>query len=95
MSDPSPPAQERADLTPPRTHLGWAVAVTAVCFLPLGLVAVYYGLRTGRALREGRDEDARRGSVTARRWIIATVIVGLLTWLLLTAAVLLLGAFSG
>jgi hypothetical protein len=94
MSDPSPPAQERADLIPPRAYLGWGLVTTVLCFLPLGLVALYYGFRTNRAMLEGREEDARRASATTRRWLIATIVIGLLTWLLLALAVLLLGAFS-
>ena len=65
-----------------------------LCFLPLGLIALYYGFRTNRAMLDGRDEDARRSSRTTRRWLIATTVVGLLSWLLIGAAVLLLGAFS-
>ena len=78
----------------PRTYLGWGVASTALCFLPLGLIAVIYGLRTGRALAEDRLDDARRSSRTARRWVVVTIIVGLLVDLLLVGAMLLLGAFS-
>lgn len=95
MSDPSPPAESRADQQPPRDHLGWALAATVLCFLPLGLVAVYFGLRTNRAVAEGRMEDAGRDSRWTRRWLIATVVVGVLVWATLALAVLLLGAFSG
>lgn len=95
MSDPSPPAESRADQQPPRDHLGWALAATVLCFLPLGLVAVYFGLRANRAVAEGRLEDAGRDSRRTRRWLIATVVVGVLVWAVLALAILLLGAFSG
>ena len=95
MSDPSPPAESRADPRPPRDHLGWALAATVLCFLPLGLVAVYFGLRSNRALAEGRIDDADRDSRRTRRWLIATLVVGLLVWATLTLSILLLGAFSG
>ena len=95
MSDPSPPAESRADPRPPRDHLAWALAATVLCFLPLGLVAVYFGLRTNRALAEGRIDDADRDSRRTRRWLIATLVVGLLVWATLTLSILLLGAFSG
>lgn len=78
----------------PATHLGWAVAATALCFLPLGLVAVYYGLRTGRAVDQGRLDDAQRDSRRGRRWLIATIVVGLVLYAFLSAVLLLLGAFS-
>jgi hypothetical protein len=78
----------------PRTYLGWGVATTVLCFVPLGLIAVIYGLRTSRALATGRVDDARRSSRVARRWVVATIIVGVLVDLVLVAALLLLGAFS-
>ena len=95
MSDPSPPAESQADQQPPRDHLGWALAATVLCFLPLGLVAIYFGLRSNRAVAEGRLADAARDSRRTRRWLIATVVVGVLVWATLALSILLLGAFSG
>ena len=60
MSDASPPAESRADSRPPRSYLGWGLAATVLCFLPLGLVTLYYGFRTNRAVLDGRLEDASR-----------------------------------
>lgn len=93
--DPHPLAPEvSTGEEPVRTHLGWAAAVTALCFLPLGLIAVVYSLRSARALEAGDELTARRSARVARRWILATVIVGLLVDLGLLAVLLLLGAFS-
>lgn len=93
--DPHPLAPEvSTGEEPVRTHLGWAAAVTALCFLPLGLVAVAYSLRSSRALQAGDEPAARRSAVVARRWILATVAVGLVVDLGLLAVLLLLGAFS-
>ena len=36
-----------------------------------------------------------RRSRRTRRWLIATVVVGLLAWATVTLSILLLGAFSG
>lgn len=79
---------------PVRTHLGWAAAVTALCFLPLGLVAVVYSLRSSRALEAGEEPKARKAARVARRWILTTVIVGVIVDGGLLAVLLLLGAFS-
>lgn len=84
--DPAEPA--------PRTYLAWALAATMLCFLPLGLVAVYYGLRVNRAVGEGRLADARHDSVIARGWLWAAIVIGLLVWTFLAVAFALLGAFS-
>lgn len=93
--DPHPLAPEvSTGEEPVRTHLGWAAAVTALCFLPLGLVAVAYSLRSARALQAGDEPTARRSARVARRWILTTVIVGVIVDVGLLAVLLLLGAFS-
>jgi hypothetical protein len=79
---------------PIRTHLGWAVASAVLCFLPTGVVAVLYGLRTQRAVADGRLDAAARASRTGKRWLVATVVVGLLTYAFLSVVFVLLGAFS-
>jgi len=87
---PDPPAgQGRV-----RTHLGWAALVTAVCFLPLGIVAVAYSLASARALGAGDEARARRRARVALRWIVVTVVVGLVVDVALVAVFALLGAFS-
>ncbi len=94
MPDPSPPAEAPAATTTPRAYLGWSLFATVACFLPVGLVAVFFGLRTNRALLDGRPADAARNSRRARRWLIATIVIGVLIYLVLGAGLVLLGAFS-
>ncbi len=94
MSQASPSDDSGHSAGAPRTYLGWAVAATVLCFLPLGLVALFFGLRTSSAVADGRLDDAVRSSRRARRWIVATVIVGGLTYLAIVGSLLLLGAFS-
>ncbi|HAN71864.1 MAG TPA: hypothetical protein DCQ36_09820, partial [Actinobacteria bacterium] len=79
---------------PVRTNLGWAVLVSILCFLPLGLVAVVYGLRSRRALGAGDPGGARALGRVARRWVIGTLVVGVLIDAALVAVLALLGAFS-
>ncbi len=76
------------------THLGWAVASAMLCFLPLGLVAVAYAVSAHNAVARGESERAVRQARRAKRWLIATVVVGILLDLFLVAVFLLLGAFS-
>lgn len=94
MSDPSPPAESRADAHPPRAYLGWGIAATVLCFLPLGLVTLYYGFRTNRAILAGRTPEAIHESHVTRGWLVATIVVGLLVYVFLAAVLALLGAFS-
>ncbi len=84
--DPAPP------IVRVRTHLLWAVLVSALCFLPIGLIAVVYGLRASRALTVGEADRARRLARVARRWIIVTVVVGVLLDAALIAVFAALGA---
>lgn len=93
--DPHPLSPEPAPVAEPvRTHLGWAVAVSALCFLPLGLVAVVYSLRAARAVELGDADRGRRLGRVAGRWILGTAVVGVLLDLLLLAVFALLGAAS-
>jgi hypothetical protein len=87
---PDPPL----DGEPVRTNLCWAVLVSILCFLPLGLVAVVYGLRSSRSLAAGDPGRARALGRVARRWVIVTLVVGLLFNAALAALLALLGAFS-
>ncbi len=77
----------------PPTYLGWAVAVTALCFLPFGLVGAFYGWRSAKAADIGDGPMAERYSKVARRWIITAVVCGLLVDLVIVGALGLLGAF--
>ena len=89
--------QPATDLNPqheaPPTYLGWAIGVTAFCFLPFGLVAVYLGWRSAKATGNGDLARAERSSKAARCWLIAAVVVGVLLDLVIVAALGLLGAF--
>jgi hypothetical protein len=92
MSDPSPSA--KVPQHPPRAYLGWGLFATVACFLPLGLIALYFGLRTSRAIAEDRLDDAIHGSHVTRRWLVATIVVGLVIYAVITIVFILLGAFS-
>ncbi len=94
MSDASPPAESSVDAHPPRAYLGWGLATTVLCFVPTGLVALLYGFRTNRALMDGRVEDAISLSVVTRRWLYATVALGVLLDIVLAAVIVMMGAFS-
>lgn len=75
-----------------RSWLWPSVASAVLCFLPLGLIAVYFGLRSQSAQASGDHARSASAARVARRWFFATVIVGLLVELGILAALLLLGA---
>ena len=83
--------------TPERTvstHLGWAVASAMLCFLPLGIIAVLYAVSANRAVGVGDLERAQRKAKVAKRWVVVTIVIGVLLDLALLAGFVLLGAFS-
>lgn len=94
MSDYSPPAESEDAGHPPRDYLGWSLLATLFCFLPLGLVSLYYGLRTNRAMAAGRRDVAIHESHVTRGWLVATIVIGVLVYLFLAAVFAVLGAFA-
>ncbi|MDO8732969.1 MAG: CD225/dispanin family protein [Actinomycetota bacterium] len=81
-------------LESPRIYLWWAIAATAFCFAPFGIVAIWFGYRTLRAVDRNDLDAARKSSTASRRWLIVTVIVGLIINLTLLVIFGLMGAFS-
>ena len=78
-----------------RTYLGWAIASAVLCFLPTGLVAVYFAWKSQQALVAGDRDSAGALARRARRWFIGTVIIGGVLELLLLVVLMVLGAFGG
>lgn len=94
MSEPSVSFASAGDARVPKTYLGLGLIATALCFLPLGLITLYYGFRVGRAVADGDQERAMHDSHLARGWLAATIVIGLLIYLFIAAVLVLLGAFS-
>ena len=74
--------------------LWWSVLVSALCLLPVGLVAVAYCLRAVRAADQGDSALAQRCWRVARRWVFVAIALGLAVDLFILAVLLLLGAFG-
>jgi hypothetical protein len=86
------PTDSSGDL---RTYLGWAIASAVLCFLPTGLVSVYFAWKSQSALNSGDREAAAGLARRARRWFIGTVIIGGVLEIFLLAVLMVLGAFGG
>jgi len=74
--------------------LWWSVLVSALCLLPVGLVAVAYCLRAVRAADRGDSALAQRCWRVARRWVFVAIALGLAVDVFILAVLLLLGAFG-
>lgn len=93
MTDLDPPPETELASAPP-SYIWWAIAATALCFAPLGMVAIWFGYRTLRATELDDADKARRSSRLARRWLMITVILGFIINLALLVIFGLMGAFS-
>ena len=83
------------DPVAPRTHLVGSVLSAALLFLPTGLVAVIFAWRTRVLIDRGDRLSARRSSRVALAFMIVTIVIGVVVYAGLLAALLALGAFSG
>lgn len=63
----------------PKNYLLFAVLATILCCTPLGIVALIYSSRVSSRYYMGDLDGAKRSSIMAERWIIASFVVGLLS----------------
>jgi hypothetical protein len=75
-------------------HLLRSAISAAFFFLPLGIVAVVFSFRCQSALESGNEPAAATASRRAKQFSLAAFIVGILTYLFLITAFLMLGAFT-
>ena len=68
----------------PPTNLVWAIITTLLCCLPAGIVAIIYALKVTNKYREGDIEGAKRASEIGAWWCIASIILGILSWPLIS-----------
>ena len=68
----------------PPTNLVWAIISTLLCCLPAGIVAIIYALKVTNKYREGDIEGAKRASEIGAWWCIASIILGILSWPLIS-----------
>lgn len=68
----------------PPTNLVWAIITTLLCCLPAGIVAIFYALKVQNKYREGDIEGAKHASEVGAWWCIASIILGIVTWPLIS-----------
>lgn len=75
-----PPQYSRPTEQPPMppTYLAWSIAVTILCCLVGGIVAIVYSSQVSSRYIAGDYEGAEYASRQARIWIIVSACVGLL-----------------
>lgn len=87
---PAYQAPKQAPIVPPSNNLAWAIAATVLCCQPLGIVAVYYASQVDRLWFMGDHQGSMDASEKAKKWAIATAIVGVVVVVLYVALRVLL-----
>ncbi|XP_077979069.1 uncharacterized protein LOC144434489 [Glandiceps talaboti] len=64
----------------PSNYLGLAIFGMLCCFLPTGIVAVVFAAMVDGAWNSGDEENARSYSESAKCWSIATIVVGVVIY---------------
>lgn len=75
----------------PTTYLGWAIAATLLCCLPLGVVSIVYATQVSSKWNMGDKEGARNSSKQARTWLLASVISAAVFYFLYILAIAIFG----
>jgi hypothetical protein len=70
---PQPPAAQA-----PKNYLVWSILVTLFCCLPFGIVAIVKSSQVNGLYAQGRYAEAQASADSARKWIIWSVVVGLI-----------------
>jgi len=67
---------------PPRppSNLALAIIVTLLCCLPGGIVSIVYAAGVDSSYNDGDYEDAKRKSESAKKWAIASIVIGILIY---------------
>ncbi len=73
------PVQERENVPPPMpsTYLVWSVAVTVLCCLIPGIVAIIYSTKVSSKYNRGDYDGAAKCSEMAEWWVMISIVLGL------------------
>ena len=63
----------------PETFMLWAILATICCCLPAGVVAIFHSSTVSSRYYARDYEGARRASHNAEKWIIASIVLGVLS----------------
>jgi predicted secreted protein len=61
----------------PNSHLVWSILVTLFCCLPFGIVAIVKSSQVNGLWAQGRYAEAQASADSARKWVIWSVVIGL------------------
>ncbi len=78
----------------PENYLVWAILVTIMCCLPLGIVSIVYSTKVSGLWAQGRYAEAQTAADNAKKWAIiaavvgvAATVIGIVLWFAMFAAI--------
>ncbi|MDE5806725.1 MAG: CD225/dispanin family protein [Muribaculaceae bacterium] len=75
-----PPVQPQQDIEPmPPTYMVWSVLALVLCCFPPAIVAIIYSAQVSSKYYAKDYEGARRCSERAQIWIIASIVLGVVS----------------
>ncbi len=75
----------------PDSYLVWAILVTILCCLPLGVVSIVQAVTVNNRYDAGDYEGAKRASRSAKNWTIWSAIIGVVGGIIYCICVFALG----
>lgn len=82
MTQPPPPPPGYPPQQPvgqaPNNYLVWSILVTIFCCIPFGIVAIVKSSQVNGLWAQGRYAEAQASADAAKKWVIWSVVVGLI-----------------
>ena len=91
---PAAPQYNQPGGTPPQNYLVWAILTTIFCCLPFGIVSIVYSTQVNSKWAAGDAAGAMDSSDKAKKWAIASAVVGIVVAVLYILFVVVLGGLS-
>lgn len=88
------PYQQQQPMLPPDNYLAWAIIVTILCCLPFGIVAIIKAASVNTLWNAGNYEQAYEASAAAKKWVIISAIVGVVSSLVYAGFMIFSGVMS-
>jgi hypothetical protein len=88
------PAPATGPVSPPPSHLVWAILTTILCCLPAGIVSIVFAAQVNSKWAAGDVEGARRASRNAATWAIVAAVAGVVVSVLYLVFVVALGTID-
>lgn len=64
----------------PNNYLAEAIIVTLLCSPIVGIISIIYSSKVNSLYNRGLYDEAERASVSARNWVIGSIVFGIFFW---------------